>query len=460
MFFTGRARGIWACSCLLLMGAVVGVGMGGCAATGGDKAAPTTTPATTRASTKPVDETVSVELNAQQGDFAPRARGVLRPNMKATLPVEMVRALGVMAEGRESAEPPVLVTIGDVVKYDGAFPGEKGKWDKWDKGVEELFRQQQASGAPVIYELWKEPDDKKVFKDRLDFFGAWVHTVRNVRKRFPGAVLMGPSIAKEDGGWIGEFLKVGKEYDVLPDVVGWHEDGLKHDISGHVGGVAEAFWQDGTNIKRVVVSANAAIDNRDAPGDAVIFLTQMEKSVREQAWRRITQEFGFKLTHLFTTELKPRSVYYAYRQYASLAGKGKVVKVNGSATIEGLAVYDAKGRTGKLMLGRAKSRVDGKQILGAVTLQVKGAAGVTLHVRAGRIADGGAKASDGPMPTLEEDYPLKSGEASVVLPGFVTGDAYVVEMTVRGTPPTTATSPATRPTTGPTTTPTTRPAAK
>src|SRR5207248_11724909 len=107
------------------------------------------------------------------------------------------------------------------------------------------------------------------------------------------------------------------------------EDGVKHDISGHVGGMAENFWQDGTNVPRIVISPNAAIENREEAGDPAIFLAQMEKSVRDQAWRPVTQQFQFKLTRLFTNDLRPHSNYYTYRQYVALATNGgRYVKLN------------------------------------------------------------------------------------------------------------------------------------
>jgi hypothetical protein len=258
----------------------------------------------------------------------------------------------------------------------------------------------------------------------------------------PTAVLMGPGISKHDAGWIQEFLKVSKEYGVLPDIVSWHEDGLKHDISGHVGGMVENFWQDGTNVPRIVISPNAAIENREEAGDPAIFLAQIEKSARDQAWRPVTQQFQFKLTHLFTNELRPHSNYYTYRQYVSLAANGgRCVKLNGSDTVEGLAVWNAQPRTVKVLLGRNRSRVDANRVLGTVTLHIRGAAGATLHVRGTRIVNSGGKPAEAPDVTFEKDFPLKDDRADIPLPNFASGDAYSLEIIVRGSPATAATKP-------------------
>jgi hypothetical protein len=416
---------------------------GGCAAGKHPTTGPTTSLTTTKAATKPTNETLSVELKTELGAFAPRARGVLRPKPSVQLPPESYSPLGAMAKSRDGGPPPTLITLGDSAKWDGAFPGEKGKWTKWDQGVDEVVRHQLSEGKPTVYEVWKEPDDKRTFKEREDFFGAWVHTVRRIRQIAPKAVIQGPSITKHDGGWIGDFLKMGKEFDVLPDLVSWHEDGLKHDISGHIGGTADAFWQDGTDRQFVVVSANANIDDKARAGDPAIFLAQMEKSAKDNAWRTIKMEFGFKLTHLFTNDLKPRSVYHTYREYAALAGAGRSVKVNSSPTVDGVAVWDKAKRTVRVLIGRNRSRMDDKQVPGDVTLQVKGAAAATARVVARRIADTGANPSDGPELTVDDELPVKNGEVNVRLPKFVSGDACAIEITFRGDPPATTTAPTT-----------------
>lgn len=418
---------------LLLLAAA----MTGCAAAGARTSA--TPKPTSQPTSRPVNETVTVELDQDRGPFAPRAHGLLRPGKPSTqLPRDLVAALGPVGQGAEGGEPAVLVTLGEAVKFDGAFPGEKG-WAKWDKGVEDLLRQHKSDPRPKIYELWKEPDKGGPFKSRQDFFGAWVHTVRLIRRIEPKAVLMGASISKHDGGWTGEFLKVAKEYDVLPDVVCWHEENLKQDVSGHVNQAGEQFWQDGSDRRRVIISPGVSVDDKRAAGDVPIFMVQLEKAVRENAWRSLTYYWGFKLTHLFTADNKPRSVYYSYKEYADLANAGRNVKITSSPSVEGMALWSEATQTCRLLLGRNRSRVDSKQVLGEVTVKVKGTAAATAHVRARRIANTGNQASDGPQLAFEGDVPLRRGELSLPLGDFASGDAYAIEINLRGAPATDST---------------------
>ncbi len=430
MVFRTSGNFVSACLCSLLLGSLgaISIRVGSMDSTHPSTKRSTTT--TTSAPAPPTPETISVEVKSELGTFAPRARGVLRPMPSAALPENLLAQLGVVAKG-----PAMLVTLGDTVKFDGAFPGQNGNWGKWDQGVETLVRKHQAVGGRVVFEVWKEPDNGRPFKDRLDFFAAYVHTARKIRKFAPTAVLAGPGTLKFDGGWVSEFLKVCKEYDVLPPIVSWDEDGLKHDLAGHIGAVGESFWQDGTNLSHVILSANAAIDGKQSPGDPAIFLGQLERSIKSNGFRRITQEFEFKLTHLFTNEQKPRSIFFAYQRYAAMEGAGAAVKVNGSGTVDGVAVFDAKARAGKLLLGRNRSRVDAKQTLGVVTLQLKGLAGAMVHVKANRIADSGGRESKGPEAAMEQELAIKNGEISLALPDFATGDAYWIEFAARGETP-------------------------
>jgi hypothetical protein len=413
----------------------------GCAA-GGARTSATTKP-TAKPTSRPVAETVTVELDQDRGPFAPRAHGLLRPGKASTqLPRNLLAALGPVAQSAEGGEPPVLVTLGEAVKFDGAFPGDKG-WAKWDKGVEDLLRQHRSDPRPKIYEVWKEPDKGGPFKSRQDFFGAWVHTVRLIRGIEPEAVLMGASISKHDGGWTGEFLKVAKEYGVLPDVVSWHEENLKQDVSGHVNQAGEQFWQDGSARHRVIISPAVSVDDKLAASDPPIFMVQLEKAVRDNAWRQLSFYWGFKLTHLFTADSKPRSIYYSYKEYADLANAGRNVRIASSPSVEGMALWSEATSTCRLLLGRNRSRVDSKQVLGEVTLKLKGTAAATAHVRARRIANTAGKASGGPQLAFEGDVPLKGGELSLPLSDFAGGDAYAIEITLRGAPATTRTTTAT-----------------
>ena len=409
----------------------------GCAAAGARS--PATTRPTSKPTSRPVDETVTVELDTDRGPFAPRAHGLLRPGKQSTqLPRDLLAALGPVGQGPEGREPAVLVTLGESVKFEGAFPGDKG-WDKWDKGVEDLLRQHKSDPRPKIYELWKEPDKGAPFKSKQDFNGAWVHTARLIRRLEPKAVLMGASISKHDGGWTGEFLKVAKEYDVLPDVVCWHEENLKQDVSGHVAQAGEQFWQDGTDRRRVIISPGVSVDDKLAASDLPIFMVQLEKAVRENAWRPLTYYWGFKLTHLFTSDNKPRSVYYSYKEYADLANAGRNAKITSSPSVEGMALWSEATSTCRLLLGRNRSRVDSKQVLGSVTVKLKGAPTViasTTHVRTRRIANTGPKPSDGPQVAFDGDVAVQRGELAIPLPDFASGDAYAIEITLRGAPTT------------------------
>src|SRR5687767_4299622 len=54
--------------------------------------------------------------------------------------------------------------LSDGVKFDGKFPGEGGKWDKWEKGVDDLVRKSLAGGQRIYWEVWSEPNSTRSWK--------------------------------------------------------------------------------------------------------------------------------------------------------------------------------------------------------------------------------------------------------------------------------------------------------
>ena len=54
---------------------------------------------------------------------------------------------------------------------------------------------------------------------------------------------------------------------------------------------------------------------------------------RDQGWRPLTWAWAFKLSHLFTNDAKPRSIYYAYKEYADLANAGRNAKITSAMAI-------------------------------------------------------------------------------------------------------------------------------
>jgi hypothetical protein len=389
----------------------------------------------------PSPESVTIELGIDLGRLDAHTAPLLRPS-SASLPDALLAPLRPLL-----TDPiPTLVTLGDVVKYDGRFPGEHREWSKWDQGMEKLVRQNQVAGKLVEYEMWNEPDRASSWKgNQAEFFLLWVHTARLMRSIDPGIALVGPSIAKHDSGWIQEFCKIGKELDCPPTIVCWHENSVRPDLPGHVTGTAEGFWQDGTDRQRLRVLPSAALDRGYAPADPILLLAAMQQAYRDTKMRGIDERFGIKLHHLITKEQQPRSLYHAYTAYADLVqAGGRVVKLSSSKTVDGLATWQAPARTVRVVLGRNVARSAATQPTtrespakpGPLTLVLKNVRGAAARVSLSTIADSGDKAS-----TLgaaqESELPVSHGEIRLPLPDFDSGQVCQIEFRITGNAATT-----------------------
>ena len=387
---------------------------------------PTTTQAATTQSRRPVPETFALDLAADYGPFKPLAKGLhrLTPTVRPT--PGMMQALATLLD-----EPtPTLITLGNTVKFDGAFPGEKYNWTKWDDGVRELVRKHQGQG--VQWEVWDEPDRRESFKgNREDFFSVWVRTFQVIRAIDPNAIMVGPSTSRYDGGYVQEFLKVTKDYRAQATIVSWHEEGTRPDIPGHVNSVDENFWQDGTMRPFIRIAPRASEAQRYSPSDPIMLLHPMHSAQRRAGWRGTGYDFSFKLTHLITDKSEPRSLYHAYAAYAALARPGNIeVRTIAGATTDGVAAWDPARRHGTVLIGRNFNRAFQPRVRGAVTLELRGVRGTHVRLDARRLDDAGNRASTGPIPVTQTELLVRSREASLVLRDFGDRDAYLVTFTV------------------------------
>jgi hypothetical protein len=409
--------------------------------------APATKPATTQTTRPrtPTPETVTIDLAGDYGPFKPLARGVhrLTPTVRPT--AAMMQTIKPLLDD----SIPTLITLGGTVKFDGAFPGEKGNWSKWDQGVRELATQHR--GKPVQWEVWDEPDRADSFKgNREDFFSVWVRSFHILRSVDPEAVMVGPSISKHDGGYLSEFLKIGKDYHAPAAIVCWHEEGSRQDVAGHVGGVEESFWQDGTMRSYVRVMPRSADAQRYAPADAALYLRPLHSAHRRNTWRGTSHDLAFKLTHLVTDKAEPRSLYFAYAAYAAMGAEGnREARVTGAVTSDVVAVWNPKTRQGTALVGRNFNRAGRFYLAGTVTVSVKGVRGGQVRFQTSRIDDSGKDASKGPVSVTDTKIPISGGEAKLLLKDFGDRDAYIVTFTVLDAPATTTAPSTTQSTTKP-----------
>jgi hypothetical protein len=256
----------------------------------------------------------------------------------------------------KSLNATVMATLSDGVKFDGRFPGEKGNWDKWDKGVTDLVRRAWSSGQRIQWEIWSEPNQGASWKgSKDDYLVMWYRTVKRIRSIDHQAIIAGPSIGPFDAGWIGNYLKVCKEYDVLPDIITWHEKDPKGDIVAHVDQIENDCWQDGHGVRPIIIYQNVPEAHRYSPGFVVWTVAGQERSHAQFGLRNKTAEHGLQIASLLSAKYEPRAPWFAYREYAQM--QGRMIKVSKSSTVDGLATLDTASKTLHILVGRGRKYV-------------------------------------------------------------------------------------------------------
>src|SRR4051812_36887383 len=285
-------------------------------------------------------ETVTIDFAVKSENITHKAAGFARALTLTEPPQEMLGALHPVFLRQPALDTPakygalaiypraknlnaaVMATLSDGLKFDGRFPGDGAKWDKWDKGVSDLVRRAHTSGQKVTWEIWSEPNQGASWKgSREDYMVLWYRTVKRIRDIDPSALIAGPSIGPFDAGWIGGYLKVCKEYDVLPDIITWHEKDPKGDIVAHVDQILNDCWQDGHGERPIIIFQNVPEPHRYSPGFAVWTMVGKERSRAQFGVRNKTGEHGAQLTSFLTPKFEPRAPWWAYREYAQMNGR-------------------------------------------------------------------------------------------------------------------------------------------
>ncbi|MEZ0263149.1 MAG: hypothetical protein ACAI43_00355 [Phycisphaerae bacterium] len=376
----------------------------------------------------PPIETVTVDAKDERADVGSLVVGLARPSGKFD-------PAGLDGTGVERwfAAMPTLVTLGDSVKYDGAFPGDKGNWSKWDDGVRQLFKKHAKRAGGVQWEVWNEPDKTSFKGSQADFFALYVHTAKLLRSLDANVVLAGPSTSSN--GWVQEFLKVAKEFDAPPTIVCWHEGANKADVAGHVNGVEESFWQDGTGHEHVRVMQTAAAARAFVPGDVVILMAGIREARRSVQWRGLREELAIKAHHLLADDGSSRAILRAMSLVAGV--RGRPVKVDRADTIGGVAGLWADGKTLETVLGRASAKSSKDPAPPDARLVVKNLPRGQAHIAVTKLLNTGAAPAVDPVLVFEHDAPVHNGEVKCPLPGFERGEVLSIKVEIRPTPATT-----------------------
>jgi hypothetical protein len=309
------------------------------------------------------------------------------------------------------------------------YPCDNGDCSNWKAFVDQLVSDVQASGVPVSYDIWNEPDGTGFWQRGVNseqYYQMWDTAVREIRRLAPSAPIVGPSYSGYNHGWLDGFLGRTKTDNTLPGVVNWH---FGNDPAADAADARALLSAHGIGQLPLTINEYLFSQQQNSAYTAW-FLDRLAASGVSGAAHAIWSDCcGAGTLDSLLVNGQPTGQWYVYQAYAQLSGR----LLGGTLTNGGTAVtaaLDSGAQQVKALVGNNSGQggttaVDFQNLSAASWLT---AANGKVHVKIQRIPDQNPL-SGGPVPVFDSDLAPSGGTLHV--PITVTGgaDAYTVTLT-------------------------------
>jgi hypothetical protein len=329
-----------------------------------------------------------------------------------------------------------VLLVHDVWGADGypisRFPGDNGNWTDFDNFLTRLINDVRATGAPVQWDLWNEPN-LSIFWNRpqSQYFEMWRRAYQRVRAAFPTQLIVGPSYAgvpTTSGGWWTQYLDYVKANNVVPDVVSWHS--LPGDPVANVAAANASLDPRGIPHSRPYQINEYGASNEQNPGDGAWYIARLERAGADGLranWAgggNLHNDIANLLVRNSAGQHQPKGEWWVYRFYGSQTGQ--IVSVTPSRS------YDAYATKAS---GAAKVLVGGGSTTGNVAVSLQGldtTSGIVqnnqVRVLVQRVPYNGGAAVQGPVTVQNTVVSVSGNAATVNLPHTNVDDTYTITL--------------------------------
>lgn len=311
------------------------------------------------------------------------------------------------------------------------FPGDNGNWTDYDNFLTRLINDVRATGAPVQWDLWNEPNITLFWnRPQAQYFELWRRTYQRVRAAFPTHLIVGPSCAcvPSTSGWWTQYLDFVRANNVIPDIISWHA--LPGDPVANVAAANATLDPRGIPHPHPYQINEYAAPNEQNPGDGSWYLARLERAGADGLranWaggQNLHNDLAGLLVRNSAGQHQPKGEWWVYRFYGSQTGQ--------LASVTPSPAYDAVATKAP---GVAKILVGGGGTTGniAVNLQrLDTTTGIVqnnqVRVLAQRIPHNGGAAVAGPV-TIQNTVVTLAGNATTVnLPHTNADDTFTITL--------------------------------
>jgi hypothetical protein len=208
------------------------------------------------------------------------------------------------------------------------FPGDNGNWTDYDNFLTRLIDDVRATGVPVQWDLWNEPNITLFWnRPQSQYLELWRRTYQRVRAAFPAHLIVGPSLAgvPSTGGWWTQYLDFVRAGNVVPDIISWHS--LPGDPVTNVAVANQTLDSRGIPHPRPYQINEYGASNEQNPGDGAWYVTRLERAGADGLranWAsagNLHNDLGNLLVRNAAGQHQPKGEWWVYRFYASQTGQ-------------------------------------------------------------------------------------------------------------------------------------------
>jgi hypothetical protein len=311
------------------------------------------------------------------------------------------------------------------------FPGDNGSWTDYDNFLTRLIDDVRATGAPVQWDIWNEPNISLFWnRPQAQYFELWRRTYQRVRAAFPTHLIVGPSCAcvPSTSGWWVQYLDFVRANNVIPDIVSWHS--LPGDPVANVATANTTLNARGIPHPRPYQINEYAAPNEQNPGDGSWYIARLERAAADGLranWAgggNLHNDLASLLVRNSAGQHLPKGEWWVYRFYGSQTGQ--------IASVTPSPAYDAFATRAT---GLAKVLVGGGGTTGniAVNLQrLDTTTGIVqnnqVRVLAQRIPHNGGGAVQGPVTIQNFVATLSNNATTVNLPHTNADETFTITL--------------------------------
>src|SRR4051794_10449536 len=317
-----------------------------------------------------------------------------------------------------------VLLVHDLWGADGSsiprFPGDNGDWTDYDAFLTRLINDVRASGAPVEWDLWNEPN-LSIFWNRSQsqYFEMWRRGYQRIRAAFPTHLIVGPSVAgvpSTGNSWWTQYLDYVKANNVVPDILSWHS--LPGDPVGNAATATSSLDSRGIAHPQPYQINEYGASNEQNPADGAWYIARLERAGADglranwASGSNLHNDLANLLVHNSAGQYSAKGEWWVYNFYGSQTGQ--IASVTPSSNYDAFATKDT---------GTAKILIGGGTTTGniAVNLQnLDSTSGIVqnnqVRVLTERIPYNGGGAVTGPVTVSNTVVTLSGNGTTVNLP--------------------------------------------